>query len=72
MLERTNVVLVHRVRLEIAARAILELPLEPAPLLDWIVELAEGVGHFHARHVQLEALEEIGRASCRERVLTGV
>ena len=47
-LERTDVVLVHRMRLLIAARALAQLILEPALLLHRIVQLAEGVGHLEA------------------------
>ena len=46
--------------LEVAASAIRELRLEPAPLLGGIVELAEGVGDLEAADVQLEPLDGVG------------
>ena len=59
VLERADVVLVHLVRLEVAARAVLQLRLEPPALLDRIVQLAEGVGHLEAADVELEALDRV-------------
>ena len=47
-------------RLEVAGRAAGDLRLEAAALLGRIVELAEGVGHFEAADVQLEALDGVG------------
>ena len=60
VLEGADVVLVHRVRLEVAGRLSCELRLEPPALLRRIVELAEGVGHLEAADVQLEALDGVG------------
>src|SRR5471032_740622 len=57
--ERADVVLVHRVRLEVAARAVLQLSFEAPALLDRVVELAEGVRDFEAADVQLEALDGV-------------
>ena len=69
VLERPDVVLVHGVRLGVALRALGELRLEAAALLGRIVELAEGVGHFEAADVELEALDGVGivRALLRQR-----
>src|SRR5450759_703680 len=60
VLERADVVLVHRVRLEVAARAVLQLRFEASPLLDRIVELAEGVRHLEPADVELEPLDRVG------------
>ena len=58
--ERAHVVLVHRVRFLVAGGPIGQLRLEAAALLDRIVELAEGVGHFEAADVELESLDRVG------------
>src|SRR6266851_247768 len=54
VLEGADVILVHGVRLEVAAGAALELRLEAAALLLRVVELAEGVRHLEAADVELE------------------
>ena len=51
VLERPDVVLVHRVRLEVATLAGAQLGFEPPPLLGGVVELAEGVGDLHSSDV---------------------
>src|SRR5262249_57012620 len=60
VLERADVVLVHRVRLEVAGRLVLELRLEAAALLRRIVQFTEGVGHLEAADVQLEPFDRLG------------
>src|SRR6185436_2589602 len=60
ILERADVVLVHRMRFEVAAGTILQLLLEPAPLLDGIVELAEGIRHLEPADVEFEPLHGVG------------
>src|SRR5712692_3460781 len=59
VLERADVVLVHRMRLEVASRSILQLLFEAPPLLDGIVQLAEGIGHLETANVELEAFHRI-------------
>src|SRR5262245_16939937 len=53
VLERADVIFVHRVRLEIAAGAARELRFKPPPLLRRIVELAERVSDLEASVVEL-------------------
>src|SRR4051812_5405992 len=51
--QRADVILVHLMGFEVAARAIFELRFEPPPLLVRIVELAEGIGDFEATDIEL-------------------
>src|SRR6266487_1602124 len=69
VLEGMDVIVVHFVRLEVAAPAIPPLRLEAAPLLDRIVQLAERVRDFEAADVELEPLDRVGiaRLLLRER-----
>ena len=39
---------------------------------DLVVLTGDQMGHMQARHALLHALQQIGRASCRERVCCGV
>ena len=57
-----DVIVVHFVRLEVAAPAVPPLRLEAAPLLDRIVQLAERVRDFEAADVELEPLDRVGIA----------
>src|SRR5436309_11476763 len=62
VLEGMDVIVVHFVRLEVAAPAVPPLRLEAAPLLDRIVQLAERVRDFEAADVELEPLDRVGIA----------
>ena len=62
--QRAHVVLVHPVRLEVAALALLELVEEALALLERVVELGEPVGDLHARGVELEPVGHPGPVGC--------
>src|SRR5262245_19418990 len=57
--EGADVVLVHLVRFEIAALAVLRLRFEAAALLQRVVQLAEGVGDLEAGDIEVEALHRV-------------
>src|ERR1700730_3768824 len=59
VLERADVVVVHVVGFEVAARAIGQLLFEPPALLSGIIELAEGVCHFETADEQLESFDRV-------------
>ena len=69
MLESTQVVFVHRVRLFVAGGRRLALLLEARALVVGIVQLAEGVGDLHAGDEELEAFDHarVPGAALRER-----
>src|SRR3954452_8350834 len=71
--ERADVVVVHGVRIGVAAALFFELLLESAPLFERIVQLAEGVRDFEAGDVQLEAFDRLWvvRLLLRERRYLG-
>src|SRR5687768_14005394 len=58
-LQRPDVVLVHRMRLIVAAGALAELFLETPLLLRRVVQLAEGVRQLDPRGVQLEPFDGV-------------
>ena len=68
-LERAQVVLVQRMRLLVAGRAIAARRQQALALIVRIVELAEGVADLHAGHEGLEALHQarVGGLALRQR-----
>ena len=59
MLQRQEIVLVHRVSFFISGGFGLELLFKTTPLIEWIVQLGKGIAHLEPSNEGLESFDQV-------------